>query len=147
MLPDSGTYSSLLLASTFPKFFTQLLQGETAVFPRKLFPRHGERDQLSAAGCRESYNYKYPHPCKPGVNCAFIVKWQTCREGWVEYDVKARLVPGLNHTSSLWVALGFSSSSDMVRAMLVYKPHLKNHTSSLWVTLGFSSSSDMVRVM
>lgn len=95
------------------------------MFPGKRFPRSGEdsADQLPA-DCRETYNYKTPHPCKPGVDCAFVVKWQALGEGWAEYDVMASLA-GLNHTSSLWVAMGFSSSSDMVSAGLVsIRPYL-----------------------
>lgn len=93
-----------------------MLNGGTGLFPQRLSPRHEGEDQLSAVGCREYYNYKSPHPCSPGVDCAFVVRWRTL-EGeedgkWVEFSVTASLA-GLNHTS-LWVALGFSSNSQMV---------------------------------
>lgn len=73
-----------------------------------------ELDTPTSAGCRKIYNYKHPHPCRPGVDCAFVVKWQEVEEeGWVEYEVTASLA-GLNLATSLWVALGFSSNPDMV---------------------------------
>lgn len=79
--------------------------------------------------CRETYNYKNPHPCTPAEDCAFVVRWRSLGEeaaeetgerrgeggdngGWAEYHVMAAL-SGVD-SSSMWMALGFSSSSDMV---------------------------------
>jgi len=71
--------------------------------------------------CREGFNYKWPHPCDPAKDCTFVVKWRLWDEGddggnetarTAEYHVMAK-VSALNKTSC-WIALGFSSNSQMV---------------------------------
>ena len=75
----------------------------------------------TTATCRELYNYKHPHPCTPGVDCEFVVRWRPSAEGegeWVEFEVTADL-SGLGDEdgsySLVWLALGFSSNPNMVR--------------------------------
>ena len=88
---------------------------------------------MTNSTCRETYNYKHPHPCHPGVDCVFVVRWGEVRTldeeeeevggEWVEFHVTASLSglrakqgSGSPHSSdsSVWVALGFSSNRDMV---------------------------------
>ena len=89
-----------------------------------LLPRHGGGKSGSAGkshngSCRESYNFKHPHPCTPGADCTFVVMWgpvvkERRGEEWVELHVTAALSDLGSSHHSVWVALGFSSDSDMV---------------------------------
>jgi hypothetical protein len=96
----------------------------------RLSPRHGEEEEPTPAQCRDTYNYKHPHPCSPGVNCDFVVRWQPLEgQGKVEFEVVAAL-SGLDHTS-VWVALGFSSNPDMVSYPIVTRDGCETTTAGV----------------
>ena len=105
---------------------------------QKFSPRHsGVLKSSSDSKCREDFNYKYPHPCTPGKDCLFVVKWQPLealdeeareRQKWVEFEVTADLT-GLD-SASFWVALGFSSNSAMV-SMSSLLAHLRYQEETL----------------